>query len=82
MKAMIGMEDRKQKLDCLWLKDLASGKGKTRVFSNKPEGHLALLEWAQKQTNEALEAIHFVMEATGNYHEALAYPLYRAGAKV
>ena len=80
--AMIGIDVSKKKLDCLWLKDLVSGKVKTRVFSNKPEGHLALLEWAQKQTNEALEAIHFVMEATGIYHEALAYQLYQAGAKV
>ena len=35
-----------------------------------------------KTDGEALEAIHFIMEATGIYHEALAYALYQAGAKV
>ena len=80
--AMIGIDVSKKKLDCLWLKDLAAGKVRTRVFTNNPAGYLALLDWARKQTDEELEAIHFIMEATGIYHEALAYQLYQAGAKV
>lgn len=80
--AMIGIDVSKKKLDCLWLKDLATGKVKSRVFDNTPAGHQALLEWSQRQTNEELEAIHFIMEATGIYHEALAYQLYQAGAKL
>ena len=56
--AMIGIDVSKKKLDCLWLKDLAAGKVKSRVFSNNPAGHLGLLDWVQKQTNEALEALH------------------------
>ena len=80
--AMIGIDVSKKKLDCLWLKDLAAGKVKSRVFDNTPAGHLALLAWVQKQTSEELETIHFIMEATGIYHEALAYRLYQVGAKV
>lgn len=80
--AMIGIDVSKQKLDCLWLKDLVADKVKSRVFDNTPSGHKAVLAWAQKQTGAALEAIHFIMEATGIYHEALAYVLYQAGAKV
>lgn len=80
--ATIGIDVSKKKLDCLWLKDLAAGKVKSRVFDNTPAGHLALQAWAQKQTGEGLEEVHFIMEATGIYHEALAYQLYQAGAKV
>ena len=80
--AIIGIDVSKKKLDCMWLKDLATGKVKSRVFDNTPAGHLALLEWGEKQTNEEPGAIHFIMEATGIYHEVLAYQLYQAGAKV
>jgi len=80
--AIIGIDVSKKKLDCLWLKDVAAGNVKSRVFTNDPTGYLALLDWAQKQTNEELETIHFIMEATGIYHEALATQLYQAGAKV
>ncbi len=38
--------------------------------------------WTEQQTPVALNAVHFMMGATGVYHEALAYTLYRAGAKV
>lgn len=80
--AMIGIDVSKKKLDCLWLKDRVTGKVKTRVFANNATGHAELIDWAQKQTNEELGAIHFIMEATGIYHEAVAYRLYQAGAKV
>jgi len=63
--AIIGIDVSKKKLDCLWLKDVAAGNVKSRVFTNDPTGYLALLDWAQKQTNEELETIHFIMEATG-----------------
>jgi transposase len=79
---IIGIDVSKKKLDCLWLKDGVNGKAKSRVFPNNTAGHFALLDWAQKQTNETVEAIHFLMEATGIYHETLAYQLYQAGAKV
>jgi len=80
--AIIGIDVSKKKLDCLWLKDQTTGKVKSRVFTNSPAGYSALLDWAQKQTNEERESLHFIMEATGIYHEALATQMYQAGVKV
>lgn len=79
---VIGIDVSKNKLDCLWLKDPALSKVKTKVFHNTARDHDALLVWAQNNTGEALASIHFVMEATGIYHEALAYRLHEAGAQV
>lgn len=79
---IIGIDVSKKKIDCAWLRDLQRGKIKTRVFDNTPEGAQALLEWAQRHTGVACPELHFVMEATGVYHEALADALYRAGARV
>jgi len=80
--AIIGIDVSKKKLDCLWLKDENTSKAKSRVFTNSLAGYSALLDWAQKQTSEGRETLHFIMEATGVYHEALATQMYRAGAKV
>ena len=55
---------------------------KNKVFSNKPDDHRLLIAWAIKQGKTSIDALHFVMEATGIYHEAVAYALYQAGAKV
>ncbi len=79
---IIGIDVSKKKLDCLWLKDQVTGKIKTKVFANTAKDHQALIAWAQKQSKQPIESIHFVMEATGVYHEALAYALYQAGAQV
>lgn len=79
---MIGIDVSKTKLDCLWLKDSTRNKVKTKVAPNTPEGHAALLAWAMKHTQEPAEALHFIMEATGVYHEALAYALHEAGTRV
>lgn len=80
--AVIGIDVSKNKLDCLWLKDPVALKVKTKVFRNDTKDHEALLAWAQKNTGEVPGSIHFVMEATGIYHEALAYRLHEAGARV
>ena len=79
---IIGIDVSKKKLDCLWLKDQATDKVKTKVFANTPKDHQALIAWAQQHTKQTIELIHFVMEATGVYHEALAYALYQSGAQV
>ncbi len=80
--AIIGIDVSKAKLDCLWLRDSLSHKVKSKVFPNTPAGHQALLAWAAKQTGRAIKELHYVMEATGIYHEGLAYALHEAGAKV
>ncbi|GMR18731.1 MAG: IS110-like element IS1663 family transposase [Gammaproteobacteria bacterium] len=79
---IIGIDVSKAKLDCLWLKDSARNKVKTRVVPNTPKGFVTLLDWAVKQTQEPVATVHFIMEATGVYHEALAYALHEAGARV
>jgi len=79
---VIGIDVSKAKLDCLWIRDLVGMKVKSKIQANNPAGHQALLDWAMKQTGEDIGGLHFVMEATGVYHEALAYALYDAGAQV
>lgn len=79
---IIGIDVSKLKLDCLWLRDLGRHKVKSKIHPNTSPGHQALLAWALQQTGEAVDSLHFVMEATGIYHEALAYALHEAGAQV
>jgi len=79
---IIGIDVSKAKLDCLWIRDLPGMKLKSKVQANTPAGHKALLAWTVKQTGEDVTRLHFVMEATGIYHEALAYALHSAGAQV
>ncbi len=78
----IGIDVSKAKLDCTWIRDLASMKIKSKVQANTPAGHKALLAWAVDQTGVDIAQVHFVMEATGVYHERLAHALHKAGAKV
>jgi len=46
----------------------------SKTFSNNQKGHNSLIDWVRK-TSDSTVAIQFVMEATGVYHEALAYLL-------
>jgi transposase len=55
---------------------------KSKVFSNQIEGWKALISWPQKNTQEGTDQLHFVMEATGVYHENFAPWLYAQGASV
>ena len=82
MDVMIGIDVSKAKLDCLWLKDLNTLKVKTKVLANTADGHKALIDWVQKNTGACLSDCSFIMEATGIYHEALAYALHESGANV
>ena len=68
--------------DVLWLRDVDTMKVKSKKLGNTPEGHQDLLVWAQKHTGLAINELRFVLEATGVYHEALAYALHEAGAEV
>lgn len=52
-----------------------------KSFPNTSNGFVALLEWIKKLTNEAVE-VGYVMEATGVYHESLAYLLHQQNRKV
>jgi len=76
----IGIDVSKGKLDCAWLRE--EGKLKMKTFSNAVTGWKELIEWSLKNTGLEIEQLHFVMEATGIYHEQLATWLYDAGAKI
>lgn len=77
--AIIGIDVAKEKLDCFWLKDAERCTGRSKVFTNSPGEFPALVDWMVAQTGEAPGQLHVVMEATGVYHEALAYALHVAG---
>lgn len=72
----------KAKLDCFWLKDAVRRAGKAKVFKNSPEDFAALVRWMVAHTGETPEKLHFILEATGIYHEALAHALHADGTKV
>lgn len=46
----------------------------SRTFSNNPEGFGGFLDWVNKKAKG--QKVHCVLEATGSYHEYLAYYLY------
>src|SRR5688500_8826859 len=46
-----------------------------KTFANNPKGFELLLKWVKKLTQEIID-VRYVMEATGVYHEKLAYCLY------
>lgn len=52
-----------------------------KVFANTKKGYSALVSWVNKQTSTSIE-IRYVMEATGVYHESLAYYLYNVKKQV
>lgn len=56
------------------LEDLSVGLYASKTFSNNQKGHISLMDWVRKMSDSGI-AIQFVMEATGVYHETLAYCL-------
>jgi transposase len=60
-----------------WTPELFAGK----TFANNAKGMSSMLAWVKKLSNEALP-VRFVMEATGVYHESLAYFLDDEGQEV
>lgn len=82
MKQVIGIDVAKEKIDCLWLRDTNTLKIKTKVLPNNPAGFKQLIAWCQKHVTKEVDNIHVCMEATGVYHEALAYALFEQGFQV
>ena len=75
----IGIDISKHKLDCLWLKDPQLNKVKTKVFKNTPNDHQRLGRWLLDQIQADASDIRVILEATGVYHEAVAYSLHQQG---
>src|SRR5688572_1999838 len=75
VKQVLGIDvAQKELVACLgrmhddWTPELYANK----VFANTEKGMEALVLWVKKQTDQQI-SLRFVMEATGVYHEALAY---------
>lgn len=62
-------------------KDLTIEIYSTNVFSNNQSGFKLLMKWVNQQTESAIK-MQFVMEATGVYHQKLAYFLDEEGCNV
>ena len=84
VKQVVGTDvSQKELVVCLgrmyddWSPELYAHK----TFANTPKGFVALLLWVKKMTDEAV-SVRFVMEATGVYHEGLAYYLDEQGVEV
>jgi transposase len=58
--------------------DLAIEMYGSKTFPNTDKGFRALISWVSKLTDQDV-AVRFVMEATGVYHESLAYFLDQGG---
>ena len=82
MSDYIGIDVSKKKLDCSWLKEISSGKLKSKVFKNTSEGYHELISWLQQHVAEDLSTITVTLEPTGVYHEALSYYLHEKGLKL
>jgi len=61
--------------------DLALDLYARKTTPNTPKGFMTLLSWVSKLTDPAIE-VRYVMEATGVYHESLAYYLEERGQAV
>lgn len=75
----VGIDVAKGKLDVAWLDE--RGKIKSRVFSNDPKGHAALIVWLRDRVG-VTAGVRVCMEATGAYGEAPATALADAGFMV
>ena len=79
---IVGTDVSKGKLDSSLLTDPILKKTKDKVSENTLVGFRALLEWACRHGKCEATELHFVLEATGVYHESLAEFLFDAGCQV
>ena len=82
MSYFTGIDVSKEKFDIGWLRDVATGKKKTKVFKNTAQGHQQAADWLLKNIKTKAQEIVIVLEPTGVYHEALLYFLHNCGFKI
>jgi transposase len=70
MQFFLGIDVSKAKLDVALL--LANDKLKSKVVANNAQGFQTLLQWLANHVPDERNSVHFCMESTGSYHEALA----------
>lgn len=76
----VGIDIAKRKFDLVWI-NANSSKRRTKVFDNSPVGFQQTIEWLSKNGITPSNS-RLAMEATGQYHEALAEALFDAGFTV
>jgi transposase len=84
IKQVVGIDvAQKELVVCLgrMYSDGSNERFATGTFVNNNKGFQALVKWVQKLTDSSV-AVRFVMEATGVYHETLAYFLDERGYEV
>ena len=77
VKQVVGIDvAQKELVVCLGrlTEDLITELFAHKTFTNDKKGFAALVQWVKKMTDPAL-MVRYVMEATGVYHESLAYYL-------
>lgn len=75
LKQVVGIDVAQKELVVSFgrlLEDLSVELCASKVFPNSQKGHNVLVDWVKK-TFDSVVAVQFVMEATGVYHESLAY---------
>lgn len=81
IKQVVGIDvAQKELVVCLgrMYADLSIERFATGTFPNNKKGFQALLKWVKKLTDSSV-SVRYVMEATGVYHETLAYFLDESG---
>lgn len=78
----VGCDVSKKKLDLGLLVSVEPLKIRSKVVENHQPGWMALIDWACRQVSCTPSELHVVMEATGAYHEGVAYALAHAGVQV
>ncbi|EBP2454365.1 IS110 family transposase [Salmonella enterica] len=76
----LGIDVSKKTLDLCLLREGVKGRVKNRKLKNDFNAVGTVVSLLRKQHSEPGD-VHIIMEATGVYHESLAYGLHDAGAK-
>ncbi len=77
----VGIDVSKRTIDVCLLSEGIKGKRKTKKLPNGLTPAKGLVDWLTLQKRDPGQA-HVIMEATGTYHEHLAYGLHQAGIRV
>jgi transposase len=75
LKQVVGIDVAQRELVVSFgrlLEDLSVELYASKTFQNNQKGHTGLIDWVKKLSDSSV-TIQFMMEATGVYHETLAY---------
>ncbi|MFK8020750.1 MAG: IS110 family transposase [Pseudomonadales bacterium] len=82
MRINVGIDVGKESLDLCILLDKTTGRKRSKKFENKKDGFCSVYKWIEKSAGNAPKNVLITIEATGVYHEAVAYFLHGKGFKI